>query len=113
MVKEFDRKRGSLSRSDFLRDIVCDYLIKHGVQVPDKWRRAPDRAGKGGRIPRPKSNSALHRAVAALPAAMMNDLPAPQPSTPIERPTSYKRQPTASNRRRKGSPPPDPTQGSK
>lgn len=46
---EIDRARGGKSRSDFLREVLFNYLEKAGFTLKDEWKFAPDRAGKGGR----------------------------------------------------------------
>jgi hypothetical protein len=49
-VAEIDAARGVRTRSQFLRDALFFYLCeKCGRRIPDSWRYAPDRAGKGGR----------------------------------------------------------------
>jgi len=44
MLAEIDEKRGSTSRSVFVRESLCDYL-----KLPQSLSLAPDRTGKGGR----------------------------------------------------------------
>jgi len=46
---EIDRAREGKSRSDFLREVIFDYLEDQGFALKKEWKFAPDRAGKGGR----------------------------------------------------------------
>lgn len=51
-VAEIDKARGGKSRSQFLREALYWYLTSKGIELPEGWMHAPDRAGKGGRKPR-------------------------------------------------------------
>lgn len=46
---EIDHAREGKSRSDFLREVIFDYLEESGFTLKKEWKFAPDRAGKGGR----------------------------------------------------------------
>ena len=49
-LAEIDEARGGKSRSDFLREALFIYLKEMGYSLPDAFKYAPDRTGKGGRI---------------------------------------------------------------
>jgi hypothetical protein len=48
LKSKIEEERGGLPRSQFLRDATIDYMEKRGVKGLEKFRNAPDRAGKGG-----------------------------------------------------------------
>jgi hypothetical protein len=49
LLDEIDRKRGRLSRSEFLRQAVFAELKDLGSDLNEEATTAPDRKGKGGR----------------------------------------------------------------
>lgn len=45
LLKDIDRARGHMGRSQFLREAIAEKLRSEGVRVPDKIIYPPDRAG--------------------------------------------------------------------
>ena len=48
-LKEIERARGRMARSQFIRDALGEKLVALDIPVPAEFVVAPDRAGKGGR----------------------------------------------------------------
>jgi hypothetical protein len=51
LIRQVDEARGPDDRSRFMRDALIEYLERRGFRVADRLRGAPDRTGKGGRLP--------------------------------------------------------------
>lgn len=77
---EIDAARGCKSRSDFLREAIYEYLCCQGKRLPESFKHAPDRAGKGGR---PRKNPDTKN-------VMMNDEQNEQPAPPMK-PVTYEK----------------------
>lgn len=82
LVEKIDYARIPNSRSDFFRDALVDHLQKQGVNVPDEYRRARDRAGKGG-----PTKHKIGSKPDAEPKSDDHSLTTPQPPTT---PVSYR-----------------------
>jgi len=67
LIRLVDEERKGEARSKFMRDAVIEYMQRRGVHVPDEYRSAPDRAGKGG--PRKYREG-------GTPPSVMNEAPA-------------------------------------
>lgn len=49
-LAEIDAARNGKNRSDFFREALYVYLTDNlGITVPERYKYAPDRTGKGGR----------------------------------------------------------------
>lgn len=59
LVTKIDKARGTLGRSQFLREAVAGMLRGKGIKVQSKVVAAPDRSGKGG--PRPTAKRKAKR----------------------------------------------------
>jgi hypothetical protein len=96
LVDEIDSARGPNSRSDFLRDATVEYLRQRKISIPEAYRRAPDRTGKGGRYPATRSESLVPNEPTSAPPK--------QPESPADAAGSklLRRQAAKIRRRRKG-----------
>lgn len=77
-AREIDAARGGKSRSEFLREAIHSYMCCKGRELPESFKYAPDRAGKGGR-PRKQP---------VEPTVMMNEDTKPDP-IPEQKPVKY------------------------
>lgn len=86
LVGFVDKLRGGTNRSEFMRKLTCDYLEAHGVVVPEEYRHAPDRAGKGG--PRRKNQISYARTMPEAARLALNEAhetikPSPRKMPPV------------------------------
>jgi hypothetical protein len=73
LIRRVDEARGPDDRSRFMRDAIIEHVERRGIRVPDRLRGAPDRTGKGGRLPEVTPQSAMlnHKPVAAAAANLL------------------------------------------
>ena len=81
-LAEIDRKRGTKSRSDFLREALYEYL--GSTTLPASITAAPDRAGKGGR-PRKPLETAMLNDTATDPSQAQSQGPFTYPKGPARK----------------------------
>lgn len=118
---EEQRKKDGIGKSQFLRDAVVEHMERLGVKIPEKYKRAPDRSGKGG--PRKQSEKAMvtksgfplsSKVASSLESGESSALELVQhppqessPSSGAAEPTAHKLRPTHGiDRRSKGQPAP-------
>lgn len=70
LMAQINAMRGAMPLSQFIRQVIVEYLESKGYEVDRSLIYPPDRAGKGG--PKPKSRTVYPRPVVG--SQMLNDV---------------------------------------